>query len=63
MAKVNIGWLQDADGERLAPKTLFSQVISAETGESLNHALKNISTSATDEEFNEVLAELEATQF
>ena len=60
--KVNLGWLQDASGERIAPKTFMSQVLS-EDGKTLDKVLENNSTSATDEEFNQVLAELEATEF
>ena len=38
--KVNLGWLQDASGERIAPKTFMSQVLS-EDGENLEKILDN----------------------
>lgn len=42
--KVNLGWLQDASGERIAPKTFMSQVLS-EDGKTLDKVLDKTITS------------------
>lgn len=44
MSKVNLGWLQDAAGERIAPKTFMSQVLS-EDGQSLDKFLEDFTPS------------------
>lgn len=40
MSKVNLGWLKDKNGDKFAPKTITTQVIS-ETGGKLEDRLKN----------------------
>jgi len=41
MSTANTGWLKDNNGEKFAPKTLSSQVIT-ESGETLNSVLDNL---------------------
>ena len=45
--KVKPGWLKDASGERIAPKTFMSQVLS-EDGKTLDKVLENISAAIID---------------
>lgn len=40
MPKINLGWLKDKNGEKFAPKTITTQVIS-ETGKNLEDRLEN----------------------
>lgn len=47
--KVNLGWLQDAAGERIAPKTFMTQVLS-EDGKTLDKVLENLPSTPTESE-------------
>lgn len=42
MSTVNLGWLKDADGEKFAPKTLGTQVVT-ENGDNLEGIVNNLS--------------------
>ena len=42
MSTVNLGWLKDANGEKFAPKTLGTQVVT-ENGDNLEGIVNNLS--------------------
>ena len=51
---VNTGWIKDDNGEKFAPMTLSSQVITGD-GISIDAAINGLNTNNDDKEFKEIL--------